>query len=44
VIAISSRTLAKETIATIERFATGAVRVEESADDEAILDRVTEQI
>jgi bifunctional enzyme CysN/CysC/sulfate adenylyltransferase subunit 1 len=44
VIAISSRTLTKDTIASIESFASGSVRVEESADDEAILNSLTEQI
>jgi bifunctional enzyme CysN/CysC/sulfate adenylyltransferase subunit 1 len=37
VIAVSSRTLAPDAIAAIERFAPGAVRVEDGADEEAIL-------
>jgi bifunctional enzyme CysN/CysC/sulfate adenylyltransferase subunit 1 len=44
IIAISSRTLAKDTIASIESFASGAVRVEEGADDEAILDSLAGQL
>jgi bifunctional enzyme CysN/CysC/sulfate adenylyltransferase subunit 1 len=43
VIAISSRKLTAEALAAIESFAPGAVRVEESADDEAILNSLTEQ-
>jgi bifunctional enzyme CysN/CysC/sulfate adenylyltransferase subunit 1 len=43
VIAVSSRKLSKDVIAAIESFAPGAVRVEESADDEAILNSLTEQ-
>jgi len=42
VIAISSRRLAKDVIAAVESFA--AVRVEDGADDEAILNSLTEQI
>ena len=37
VIAVSSRTLAQATIAEIESFGAGGVRVEDGADDEAIL-------
>ena len=44
IIAISSRRLAKGTIASIESFASGAVRIEESVDDEAILDSLTGQL
>ena len=42
VIAVSSRRLAKDVIAAVESFA--AVRVEDGADDEAILNSLTEQI
>jgi bifunctional enzyme CysN/CysC/sulfate adenylyltransferase subunit 1 len=44
VIAVSSRRLAKDAIAAIDGFAPGAVRVEEGADDEAILNRLTGQL
>jgi bifunctional enzyme CysN/CysC/sulfate adenylyltransferase subunit 1 len=44
VIAVSSRRLAKDVVAAIEGFAPGAVRVEEDADDEAILNRLTGQL
>jgi bifunctional enzyme CysN/CysC/sulfate adenylyltransferase subunit 1 len=44
VIAVSSRRLAKDLVAAIEGFAPGAVRVEEDADDEAILNRLTGQL
>jgi bifunctional enzyme CysN/CysC/sulfate adenylyltransferase subunit 1 len=44
VIAVSSRRLAKDVIAAVESFAPGAVRVEDGADDEAILNSLTEQI
>jgi bifunctional enzyme CysN/CysC/sulfate adenylyltransferase subunit 1 len=44
VIAVSSRVLPQAVVAAIEGFAPGAVRVEEDADDEAILNRLTGQL
>jgi bifunctional enzyme CysN/CysC/sulfate adenylyltransferase subunit 1 len=44
VIALSSRTLSPDVIAAIEGFAPGAVRVEEGADDDAILKSLTGQL
>jgi bifunctional enzyme CysN/CysC/sulfate adenylyltransferase subunit 1 len=41
VIAVSSRRLTQDAIAEIEGFAPGAVRVEESADEEAVLKALT---
>ena len=43
-IAVSSRTLAPEAVAQIEGFAPGAVRVEDGADEEAVLSRLTERL
>jgi hypothetical protein len=41
VIAVSSRALSQDAITAIEGFAPGAVRVEDGADDEAILKSLT---
>ena len=41
VIAVSSRTLSQDAITAIEGFAPGAVRVEDGADEEAILEALT---